>query len=474
MRTRLLMLMIAVFPVVACAQMKVAYPEGTVFSSMPPTPASSSSAAPAVLAYELRQAGSIAEVGILDPFTLTKADGFVEKSMAAGAFPGCRVLCARNGKIFYDKSFGKLSYDTAAPPVMPGTVYDLASLTKIVSTTLAVMHLWELGKIDLDKRLSDYLPMTLGTDKAMLPLRALLLHQAGLKAWIPFYKSFYDSTGKHLLDTAFRMKRDKHYNIEVAKDLWLRGDYRDTVWKMILASPLENAGKYVYSDLDYYFLAAVVERVIGKPLDEYVTKTFYAPMGLKTMGYLPLQHLNPAIIAPTEADSAFRHQLLQGYVHDPGAALFGGVAGHAGVFSNAGDVAVIFQMLLNEGRYRGKAYFMPETVRQFTGYGSPISRRGLGFDKPTPDPYDAGPTSTRCSGYTFGHQGFTGTCAWADPATGVVFVFLSNRVYPSAENGLINKMSTRTVVQDALYEALGIAEDTARASVRKTQLADMK
>jgi CubicO group peptidase (beta-lactamase class C family) len=426
-----------------------------------------------VVAYELRPAKSLAEVGITDPSGLIKADELVQKAIYAGAFPGCRVLAAKDGKIFYDRAFGTMTYDEdtyePAKPVKMNTVYDLASITKIVSTTLAMMRLYEQGKISLDKPLGDYLPITQGTDKAALPLQALLLHQAGLKAWIPFYRSFYDSTG-NLLDAAYRRRPDAQYSIEVAENLYLRNDYRDTVWQMILNSPLENAGRYVYSDLDYYFLAAVVEQVTGKPINRYVEEQFYTPMGLKMIGYLPLQFIKRDLIAPTENDLTFRGQVLQGYVHDPGAALFGGVAGHAGVFATAGDVAAIFQMLLNEGKYRGKTFFRPETIRRFTAYSSYISRRGLGFDKPAPEKYDGGPTDVRCSGYTFGHQGFTGTCAWADPQNGVVFIFLSNRVYPVADNGLINRLSTRTTVQGALYEALGIPEDTKRDEVKALQM----
>jgi len=468
-----LLLILMMITTCAGAQMTVSYPEGRT----PPSTAAPRPAAPASSslphADELKPVRSLAEVGITDPFRLIKADDLVQKAMYAGAFPGCRVFAARNGKVFYDRAFGTLTYEQAgaAPPrpVSLNTVYDLASITKVVSTTLAVMRLYEEGKISLDKRLGDYLPMTVGTDKEMLPLRALLLHQAGLKAWIPFYRAFYDSTGA-LLDTAYRRKPDERYSIEVAQNLYLRKDYRDTVWQTILNSPLENAGRYVYSDLDFYFLAAVVEKVTGKPLHRYVTEQFYVPMGLRMIGYQPLQFIRKELIAPTEHDLTFRGQLLQGHVHDPGAALFGGVAGHAGVFATAGDVAAIYQMLLNEGHYRGKVYFRPETVRQFTAYNSPISRRGLGFDKPSPEAYDGGPVDGRCSGYTFGHQGFTGTCAWADPKTGVVFVFLSNRVYPNQENGVINRMSTRTTVQGALYEALGIPEDTSRPAVKRLQL----
>jgi len=202
--------------------------------------------------------------------------------------------------------------------------------------------------------------------------------------------------------------------------------------------------------------------VTGQPLNRYVMEQFYWPMGLHHIGYLPLGFARLSDIAPTEDDEVFRKQIIHGYVHDPGAALFGGVAGHAGVFASAGNVAAIFQMLLAGGKWHGRRYFKPETIRYFTAYGSDISRRGIGFDKPSPDPYDGGPTGNGCSGYTFGHQGFTGTCAWADPANGVVYVFLSNRVYPYAENTLINKLSTRTTVQDALYDALGIPQDTTR------------
>jgi CubicO group peptidase (beta-lactamase class C family) len=416
----------------------------------------------------LLPSSNMADAGVVNEMALDKADALVRKAMEAGAFPGCRVLAAHNGKIFYDKSFGNKSYDPESL-VNSSTVYDLASLTKIVSTNLAVMRLYEQGKLDLTKTLGDYLPMTIGTDKAPLVIKDLLLHQAGLKSWIPFYRSFFDSTG-NLPETAFRKQPQPGFTVEVAQDLWMRRDLQDTVWKQILASPLENAGRYVYSDLDFYFLGAIIEKLSGRPLNRYVNEEFYQPLGLKSIGYQPLKFLSKDRIAPTESDVVFRHQVLQGYVHDPGAALFAGIGGHAGVFGTAYDVAVIFQMLMNAGRYQGKMYLRPETVRYFTAYNSPLSRRGLGFDKPEPSASDAGPVDNRCSGYTFGHQGFTGTCAWADPQSGVVFVFLSNRVYPVAENNMINRLSIRVTVQGAIYEALGIPEDKQRGELKKAQL----
>lgn len=425
-----------------------------------------------VFPKDLHPVKSLAEVGISDPLSLYKVDALINNAFQAHAFPGCRVLAAKDGRVFYDKAFGFFTYDRTQP-VQLNTVYDLASLTKVVSTTLCVMQLYEQGKLSLDKTLGDYLPITQGTDKAGLRIRDLLLHQAGLKAWIPFYKAFYDSTGKPS-DTIFHTTTDKNYSIEVAQNMFMRHDFRDTVWRRIIESPLENTGRYVYSDLDYYFLEAVVERITGQPINRYVTDHFYTPMGLQTMGYLPLQFIKKSLIAPTEDDQSFRHQVLQGYVHDPGAALFGGVAGHAGVFGTAGDVAAVFQMLLNGGSYHGRRFFKPETIKLFSSYSSKISRRGIGFDKPDADAEKGGPAGVRCSGFTFGHQGFTGTCAWADPESGVLYVFLSNRVYPDQENKLINRMNIRTEVQDLIYEALGLPVIKRRANLWKEQTAKLQ
>ncbi|MEO6833483.1 MAG: serine hydrolase [Chitinophagaceae bacterium] len=468
---RLLFLMILLCSIQVQAQMKVNYPDkmGPFPELRQTTDEPSRTLKPiSVFPSDLHPIQNLAEVGISDPLTLYKADALINKAIDARAFPGCRVLAAKDGKIFYDKAFGYFTYDKTTP-VQLNTVYDLASLTKVVSTTLCVMHLYEQGKLALDKTLGDYLPFTIGTDKAELTIRNLLLHQAGLKAWIPFYKAFYDSTGQPS-DTIFHKQPDAKYTIEVAQNMYLRSDYRDTIWHRILESPLENKGRYVYSDLDYYFLAAVVQKLTGQPINRYVTDNFYTPMGLRMIGYLPLQFLKKSLIAPTENDLTFRHQVLQGYVHDPGAALFGGVAGHAGVFASAEDVAAIFQMLLNGGKYHGRSFFKPETIQMFTAYGSTSSRRGIGFDKPDADADDGGPSGKRTSGYTFGHQGFTGTCAWADPENGVVYVFLSNRVYPDQDNKLINVMNVRTDVQDILYEALGIPINKERANLRKAQL----
>ncbi len=446
-----------ILPVSPCEGMKT---EGTMLlAAASKTPATTD---------ELVKTDYVEDAAVVNENALEKLDMFLQRSIADGAFPGCRILAAKDGKVFYDKAFGYYDYNKTQP-VTETTLYDIASVTKVAATTLAVMRLYESGKLNLDKTIGDYLPWVKGTDKEGLKIKDLLLHQAGLKSWIPFYKETLDEKG-NLRPELYSNKSDNRKWITVAKNLYLNGDYTDTIWNRILNSPLENKGKCVYSDLDFYFLAAITEKITGQHIDRYVDEQFYKPLGLKHTTYNPLNKFKDTDIAPTENDLIFRRQQLRGYVHDQGAAMLGGVAGHAGVFSTAGDVATIFQMLLNKGTYKGQRYFKKETVEKFTAYNSAISRKGLGFDKPKEDKDDAGPAGNRSTGYAFGHQGFTGTCAWADPATGIVFVFLSNRVHPSAENNNINKMSIRTIAQDYIYEALGFGINHERPAVYKAQV----
>jgi len=385
---------------------------------------------------------------------LNRMESFIQNAIYQHAFPGCQVFASKNGQIIYQKSFGSFSYDKLKP-VTDTSLYDIASVTKIVATTLAVMKLYDEGKIALNGTLAGYLSRVKGTDKASLRISDLLTHQAGLKSWIPFYRSTLDSITKMPRNDIYSTRKDSVFTIPVASNFYMNKAYVDTIWETIVNSPLENKGRYVYSDLDLLFMQKVVEAVTGKPLEQYVDENFFQPLALKHTMYNPWKKGLQKQCAPTENDQAFRLQLLQGYVHDPGAAMAGGVAGHAGVFSNAADIAVVMQMLLNGGEYRGRKYISKETIRLFTGYRSGISRRGYGFDKPEKKAGDGGPASALCGKTTFGHQGFTGTCAWADPETGIVFVFLANRVYPSADNSLINSLGVRTKVQDYIYQALG-------------------
>lgn len=393
----------------------------------------------------------------LDTRKLSFIDAIAEDAIVKGAAPGAVVLVAKDGKIAYYKTYGSFSYDKAEP-VTTESIYDMASVTKICATTISVMKLYDQGKLDLKKKLGDYLPWVKGTNKEHLTIENILLHQAGLVAYIPFYRETIDASGVPLPGFYSAVKNDS-FGIRVAKNLYMRTDWRDTIYKRILQSPLGKANRYIYSDNDFIFLGRIVEAISGLSLDEYVKKEFYKPMGLTTAGFKPAKQFPLSRIAPTEQEKFFRQQLLRGDVHDPGAAMFGGVAGHAGLFSNAYDLAVIMQMLLNGGIINGKRYLQKETVELFTAYHSSISRRGYGFDKPEkdnhirPDPY---PCYT-ASPLTFGHTGFTGTCVWADPTYNLVFVFLSNRVNPEGgDNRKLLTMNVRTNIQEAIYKAMGL------------------
>lgn len=405
------------------------------------------------LAYPLLPSADPGAVG-MSAEALQRVDSIAEDAVRQQAAPGCVVLVARKGKIVYHKAFGFDSYDSTRA-LDTETIFDMASVTKICATTLGVMKLYDQGRLDLDQTLGHYLPWVRGSDKASLRIRDILLHQAGLKAWIPFYRETIDTISGIPKPGFYAASRTGKFQIPVADSFFLRSDWRDTMYRRILQSPLEKPGTYVYSDNDFIFLGKIIEAVTGYSLDQYVHREFYAPMGLTSAGFLPLERFPASRIAPTEREKQFRRQLIRGYVHDPGAAMFGGVAGHAGLFSNAFDIAVLMQMLLNRGVMNGQRFLSDSTVDRFTAYGTGISRRGLGFDKPERDnttrkePY---PTRS-ASPLTFGHTGFTGTCAWADPETGLIFVFLSNRVHPDGSSKLL-RMNVRSNIHEVLYQSL--------------------
>ncbi len=373
------------------------------------------------------------------------------------ATPGCMVLVAKDGAIIYEKAFGYLTYDKTEP-VYPETIYDLASVTKICATTMAVMKLYEEGRLDLQKTLGDYLPWTRGTNKASLKIWDVLLHQAGLKAFIPFYQENHqqEQGGHSFADRVCVETRLNIPDTRSRKFIHAEPVARHHV-QPHLQSDLGAAGRYIYSDNDFIFMGKIVESLTGMTLDEYVKKTFYDPLGMTTTGFKPRERFALNRIAPTEQEAAFRKQLLRGDVHDPGAAMFGGVAGHAGLFSDAYDLAILEQMLLNGGSFNGQQYLKKETIDFFTAYHSDSSRRGLGFDKPEKDnltrkePYPCLSASPR----TFGHTGYTGTCVWVDPDTKLVFIFLSNRVNPSGgENLKLSNLSVRGNIMEAIYKAM--------------------
>jgi beta-N-acetylhexosaminidase len=391
----------------------------------------------------------------LDPVKLNTIDSITNDAIEKGAMPGAVVLVVKDGKIAYHKAFGNYTYNNNEP-VQLESVFDMASVTKICATTISVMKLYDEGKLDLKKTLVDYLPWVKGSNKEHLLIENILLHQAGLVSFIPFYKETIDAEGKPLAKY-YASKQTDSFSIRVAENLFMRNDWRDTLYARILQSPLGEAGKYIYSDNDFIFLGKIVEAISGLPLDEYAEKEFYKALGLTTAGFKPRERFTLNRIIPTENEKNFRLQLLRGDVHDPGAAMFGGIAGHAGLFSNAYDLAVIMQMLLNGGTFNKKKYLKKETIELFTAYHSDISRRGYGFDKPEKDnitrvdPYPCISASPK----TFGHTGFTGTCVWADPASKLIFIFLSNRVNPEGgDNKKLLSMNVRQKIQEAVYKAI--------------------
>lgn len=377
-------------------------------------------------------------------------DFIAKDAILKGATPGCQVLVAKENKVIYQKNFGYHTY-ARKKPVDTYDLYDLASITKIAATTLSLMYLTELGQFDLDLALSDYVPELLGTNLAGLKIRDVLTHTAGLTAWIPFYASTVDPA---LYDLYYCDYEDSTYCIPVARGIYMREDYRDSIMAIIAHSEVDDRGDYRYSDLGFYLFKQIIENTALLSIDAFTESLFYKPLGLRHFLYKPLTKYPPDQIVPTEQDGVFRRQLLDGYVHDPGAAMWGGVSGHAGLFANTNDLAIVMQMLLNGGTYGGEQFLQRETIHTFTRRQNNASRRGLGFDKPETDPNKDGPTGELVSPRTYGHTGFTGTCVWVDPEYDVVFVFLSNRIHPTAENKKLIKMDVRTRMQDAVYEAI--------------------
>jgi beta-glucosidase-like glycosyl hydrolase/CubicO group peptidase (beta-lactamase class C family) len=380
-------------------------------------------------------------------------DSIVNECIEERVFPGCQVMAIKDGQVFFLKSFGYHTYDKKLP-VDDFDLYDLASLTKAAASTSALMKLKEEGRIDIDQMLIHYLHYLQGTDKATIIIRNMMAHQARLKPWIPFYISLVEE-GKPDPDV-FQPEISEDFPVRVAENLYIRKGYERVIMDSIIFSQLLKTSDYKYSDLGYYFLKEIIGNVTNKELNDYVWKKFYKPLGMSSTGFLPRKSFNLERIVPTEYDRVFRQQLLHGDVHDQGAAMLGGVAGHAGLFSNANDMGIFLQMLLNEGAYGGITYFQPETVHEFTQLQSPLNenRRGIGFDKPLIEFEEDGPTCEGASKLSFGHSGFTGTYMWADPANGLIYVFLSNRVHPDSGNNKISEWNIRTKIHQFFYDAI--------------------
>ncbi len=375
---------------------------------------------------------------------LAQIEKVVQKAIDGKMAPGIQVLVARKGKVVYQKSFGYQTYDKQTK-VDNETLYDVASLTKIIATLPNVMQLYDKGKVNLETTLGDMLHQFRKSNKENITFKDLLSHYGRLQAWIPFYKATLDSKNQPL-EKYYRKTYTEGFTKQVAENLYIRDDYQDTIMKKITESALIDKKEYRYSDFTFIILKKYLEKTTGKSLDELTYKNFYKTLGMTNTMYNPLLKFDCGRIAPTEVDTYFRHTFIQGYVHDMEAAMEGGVGGHAGIFSNAMDVAKMMQMFLQKGNYGGVEYFSPETFNAFNTcyYCAEGNRRGLGFDKSQLG--SSGPTCGCVSKSSFGHTGFTGTMTWVDPETEIVYVFLSNRTYP--DSNAPNKLSKENIRED--------------------------
>lgn len=395
------------------------------------------------------------EMAGMNPELLNNVTHIANSAIAQKAIPGCQVIIARKGKIVYDGNFGWQTYDQKNP-ITRNSIYDLASVTKVTATLQVSMFLYERGMLDIYKKASYYLPELDSTNKKDLIVKDILTHQAGLIPFIPFWvQTVKDSV---LLPEYYSHERSEAYPLQIAPSLFGIKSLPDSLWKWSINSrlrekPVRTPYNYIYSDIGLYIMHHINEKLINQPQQDFLRQNLYDPLGAETMGYLPLERFDASRIVPTENDKLFRRELLVGTVHDEGAAMLGGLAGHAGNFSNATDLLKLGQMLLQKGYYGGSRYYKPETIDYFTAKQFDTSRRGLGWDKPVQSDW-ASPTSVLASPRTFGHTGFTGTCIWIDPEFDLVFVFLSNRVYPTRNNNKLSSLNIRSRMQDVIYQSI--------------------
>jgi len=391
------------------------------------------------------------------PLTVVKTghfhniDSIIDDAIQKKVFPGCQIIAIHRGEVIFERAYGHHT-GSAICEVVPTDIYDLASITKILTTTAALIQLDHSGVIDLNGRLGDYLTIARGTNKEHLKIRDILLHRARLQSWIPFYRALMKNGQPDT--TVFRREPSFDFPVRVADSLWIRIGYHQIILNQILESPLRRNHQHLYSDLGMILLKYMIEEQTKLPFEEYLEEAVFNPLNLYSIGFHPRQHYSSDRIVPTENDDYFRHEMLHGYVHDQATAMLGGVAGHAGLFANARDVAVMMYTLATGGTYGGIQVFDPESINKFNRRPYSRLRRGLGFDKPEPS-RSARPNVTRmASSSSFGHAGFTGTFAWADPEHELIYVFLSNRVHPTANNPYLTRMGIRIKIHEELYHAI--------------------
>jgi len=421
------------------------------------------------------------ELGISSE-SLSSVDSIAKDAIKNQITPGMQILAAKDGVVFYNKSFGNYTYDSSTA-VNSKSIFDIASVTKVAATVISLMRLYEKDSIDIKSTLESYISLPEKSNKRKLVIKDLLLHQSGLQSWIPFYLSTLSTMypEKPALSSTYSMEYPFQFNentyihklsipspkyysktksfdfpVQVAENLYACEGINDTIFKRMNNSELKDIGTYKYSDLGFLYLQRAVENITRKGINEYVDNIIYKHLGMNSTSFQPLTKFDKSRIVPTEVDVTFRKQLINGYVHDPTSAMMGGIAGHAGVFSTANDLAKFMQMLIQKGKYGGERFLSETTVDLFTSglNGNNGNRRALGFDKPEKTNGKPSPACESASSQSFGHAGFTGTMVWADPENGLVYIFLSNRVYPDASNNRLADQNIRTKIQEIFYQAI--------------------
>ncbi|WBL22343.1 glycoside hydrolase family 3 N-terminal domain-containing protein [Zunongwangia sp. HRR-M8] len=395
------------------------------------------------------------DAGMIADFLQHKIDSLMQQAMGAKAIPGGVVLVAKDEKIVFQKAYGLHKYSDTVK-VKLSDLYDLASVTKISSALPALMKLHDQGKFSLENGIDDYLPYFKNSNKEGIPFRQILAHQARFKPWIAYWQNTLRKNGSYKWNT-FKKDSSARFPIKVSDDMWLHLNYEKKIYKAIKKSPLEEKAEYKYSGLAFYLLPQIVENLSNEDYRTYLNKNFYSKLGATTLGYRPLEEFEISRIVPTENDFNFRHEAIQGSVHDEGAIMMGGVSANAGLFSNANDLAKLMQMYLNMGKYGGERYIEESTFKEWTKTQFPENnnRRAIAFDKPNLEYTGPGNNTAKdASTASFGHTGFTGTMVWMDPSENLLFVFLSNRVLPSRENRRLYTLNTRTQIQQVLYDAI--------------------
>ncbi len=399
---------------------------------------------------------AIPEAVGLNSDTLQRIEEIVGEMIAEKAAPGCQVLVAKNNKIVYHKAFGHHTYDKKSK-VNIDDIYDVASVTKIMASTVSMMHLQDQGLFNIHDPVSKYIPEEDTTSKATMIYEDLMSHVAGLAGWIPFYKNTLDGEkSTKPSEEYYKKQASPGYDVMVTPNMYLRSDYPDTIWRKIFSSSLRDNTNYRYSDLAFYILNKTIKNISNYNVDGYAEMNIYKPLGLRKTLFNPYRVFDRTKIPPTEFDQYWRNEVVQGTVHDMGAAMLGGVSGHAGLFSNSLELSIMMQMLLNNGYYGGQQFIQPKTIDYYTQRHWRSSRRGIGFDMKELNPDKSQNMSEKASRNTFGHLGFTGTAAFADPDHDIIFIFLSNRTYPSMNNNKLGKGDYRPKIQSVIYDAMEI------------------